>query len=174
MNWINWLRGFSIRSRLIACMALVVVIGTIVGAGMSWRLMSLKGEFDNFAREEFTATQRMADLALNLSKLRGQEKAAIINTGDSVTAEGHFKAWREALEKCLGADALDIEAAAQRKARTLGGSSVPLGLGDFFFDPDDAIYVFDGPPVPPSPTIPCTGCPSEGGPGTPSAVAGGV
>ena len=97
MNWINWLRGFSIRSRLIACMALVVVIGTIVGAGMSWRLMSLKGEFDSFAHEEFTATQRMADLALNLSKLRGQEKAAIINTGDSVTAEGHFKAWREAL-----------------------------------------------------------------------------
>jgi hypothetical protein len=50
------------------------------------------------------------------------------------------QAWREALEKCLGEDALDIEAAAQRKARTLGGSSVPLGLGDFFFDPDDPLH----------------------------------
>jgi len=50
------------------------------------------------------------------------------------------QAWREALEKCLGDDALDIEAAAQRKARTLGGDSVPLGLGDFFFDPDDPLH----------------------------------
>jgi MoxR-like ATPase len=50
------------------------------------------------------------------------------------------QAWREALEKCLGDDALDIEAAAQRKARTLGESNVPLGLGDFFFDPDDPLH----------------------------------
>lgn len=48
--------------------------------------------------------------------------------------------WREALEKCLGEDALDIEAAAQRRARTLGGSNVPLGLGDFFFDPNDPLH----------------------------------
>jgi hypothetical protein len=53
---------------------------------------------------------------------------------------GKDQAWREALEKCLGEDALDIEAAAQRKARTLGGSNVPLGLGDFFFDPDDPLH----------------------------------
>src|SRR4051794_20902465 len=49
-------------------------------------------------------------------------------------------AWREAVEKCIGADALDIEAAAERRARTLGGDSVPLGLGDFFFDPDDPLH----------------------------------
>ncbi|MEX2174084.1 MAG: AAA family ATPase [Pirellulaceae bacterium] len=50
------------------------------------------------------------------------------------------QAWREALEKCLGEDALDIEAAAQRRARTLGEGNVPLGLGDFFFDPDDPLH----------------------------------
>jgi MoxR-like ATPase len=49
-------------------------------------------------------------------------------------------AWREAVEKCLGADALDVEAAAKRRARTLGGDNVPLGLGDFFFDPDDPLH----------------------------------
>lgn len=49
-------------------------------------------------------------------------------------------AWREALEKCLGPDALDIQGAAQRRSRTLGGESVPLGLGDFFFDPDDPLH----------------------------------
>jgi hypothetical protein len=48
--------------------------------------------------------------------------------------------WREALEKCLGPDALDIESAARRRAATLGGDAVPLGLGDFFFDPDDPLH----------------------------------
>ena len=49
-------------------------------------------------------------------------------------------AWREALEKCLGDDALDLEALAERKNRSLGGNSVPLGLGDFFFSPDDPLH----------------------------------
>jgi MoxR-like ATPase len=49
-------------------------------------------------------------------------------------------AWREALEKCLGAEALDLEAFAQQRNRTLGGQSVPLGLGDFFFGDDDPLH----------------------------------
>jgi hypothetical protein len=50
------------------------------------------------------------------------------------------KLWREALEKCLGEDALDIESLARKRARTLGEGAVPLGLGDFFFDPDDPLH----------------------------------
>lgn len=49
-------------------------------------------------------------------------------------------AWRESLEKCLGDDALDLQSLAERRSRTLGGSDVPLGLGDFFFDPDDPLH----------------------------------
>lgn len=49
-------------------------------------------------------------------------------------------AWRESLEACLGEDALDLESLAERRARTLGGDSVPLGLGDFFFDPTDPLH----------------------------------
>ncbi len=48
--------------------------------------------------------------------------------------------WREAIWKCLGDDALDLNSLAQRKSRTLGGDTVPLGLGDFFFDPDDPLH----------------------------------
>ena len=53
---------------------------------------------------------------------------------------GKDAVWREALEKCLGEDALDLKALADRKARSLGGSSVPMGLGDFFFSPDDPLH----------------------------------
>lgn len=48
--------------------------------------------------------------------------------------------WRESLEQCLGAEAMDLEALAERQKRTLGGDAVPLGLGDFFFDTDDPLH----------------------------------
>ena len=48
--------------------------------------------------------------------------------------------WREALEQCLGAEAMDLEALAERERRTLGGGAVPLGLGDFFFDVNDPLH----------------------------------
>ncbi|MFO0903531.1 MAG: AAA family ATPase [Pirellulales bacterium] len=53
---------------------------------------------------------------------------------------GKDKAWQEALLACLGEDAADLESLAQRRSRTLGGDSVPLGLGDFFFSPDDPLH----------------------------------
>lgn len=49
-------------------------------------------------------------------------------------------AWQEALEKCLGEDAVDLDDLAQRRKRTLGGDAVPLGLADLFFDADDPLH----------------------------------
>ncbi len=55
------------------------------------------------------------------------------------------KAWRESLEHCLGEEAVDLEAMAERKNRDLGSNNLPLGLGDFFFNPDDPLHPdFDG------------------------------
>ncbi len=50
------------------------------------------------------------------------------------------RAWGEALERCLGPDALDLQSLAERKRRTIGGDSLPLGLGDFFLSPDDPLH----------------------------------
>ena len=49
-------------------------------------------------------------------------------------------AWREALENCLGDDALDLQALAQRRRSGLGGEHTPMGLGDFFFSQDDPLH----------------------------------
>lgn len=49
-------------------------------------------------------------------------------------------AWREALVKVLGEEALDLEAQARRRQRALGGQTLPRGLGDFFFDSDDPLH----------------------------------
>jgi len=48
--------------------------------------------------------------------------------------------WREALERCLGEDAHNLDHLAQRQSHTLGGDMVPLGLGDFFFAEDDPLH----------------------------------
>ncbi|HID21030.1 MAG TPA: ATPase [Planctomycetaceae bacterium] len=53
---------------------------------------------------------------------------------------GKDRAWREALQSCLGDEALDLDAAAQKKKQALGGNVIPLGLGDFFFSPDDPLH----------------------------------
>lgn len=54
-------------------------------------------------------------------------------------------AWRESLERCLGEDALNLESLAQRRTNDAAGNSMPLGLGDFFFDPDDPLHPdYDG------------------------------
>ncbi len=50
------------------------------------------------------------------------------------------KVWREALEACLGDDALDLQAAYEKRSRSLQGDSLPQGLGDFFLDPDDPMH----------------------------------
>ncbi len=50
------------------------------------------------------------------------------------------KVWYEALEACLGEDALDLQAAYERKSRSLQGDALPQGLGDFFLDPDDPMH----------------------------------
>jgi len=50
------------------------------------------------------------------------------------------QAWQEALRNCLGEEALDLDALAERRRRTLGGEATPLGLGDFFFSSDDPLH----------------------------------
>jgi MoxR-like ATPase len=56
---------------------------------------------------------------------------------------GRDAAWREALANCLGDDALNLQAAAQRKQQSLGGNMLPMGLGDFFFDPESPLHPDD-------------------------------
>jgi len=50
------------------------------------------------------------------------------------------EAWCESLKGCLGEEALDLKTLAEKKSQTLGGDVVPLGLGDFFFSPDDPLH----------------------------------
>jgi MoxR-like ATPase len=49
-------------------------------------------------------------------------------------------AWREALVKVLGEDALDLKGQSQRRTRALGAQPLPQGLGDFFFESDDPLH----------------------------------
>src|SRR5947208_11531916 len=50
------------------------------------------------------------------------------------------QAWKEALVQGLGEDAVDLDSLAKRKKQSLGGEFTPMGLGDFFHDPDDPLH----------------------------------
>jgi MoxR-like ATPase len=49
-------------------------------------------------------------------------------------------AWREAVLRVLGDEALELETLAEKRRRSQGAQRAPLGLGDFFFDPDDPLH----------------------------------
>jgi MoxR-like ATPase len=53
---------------------------------------------------------------------------------------GKDQAWLRSLQACLGDDALDLHSLAERKKNSLGGNAVPMGLGDFFFDPNNPLH----------------------------------
>jgi hypothetical protein len=53
---------------------------------------------------------------------------------------GQDAAWREALVCVLGEEAADLDELARSRGSALGGQSVPMGLGDLFFDPDDPLH----------------------------------
>jgi hypothetical protein len=52
--------------------------------------------------------------------------------------------WREAVEKVLGAEALDLDLLAKKKRRALGMERMPQGLGDFFFAEDSPLHPDQG------------------------------
>jgi MoxR-like ATPase len=53
---------------------------------------------------------------------------------------GKDKLWQEALLNCLGEDAGDLDSMSKRRQQSLGGNAMPMGLGDFFFDPGDQLH----------------------------------
>ena len=50
------------------------------------------------------------------------------------------EAWKESVLRVLGSEALQLETLADKRRRTQGMDRAPLGLGDFFFDPDDPLH----------------------------------
>ncbi len=50
------------------------------------------------------------------------------------------KIWEEALSNCLGEEATDLENFAKKRKQALGGNILPMGLGDFFFNPEDPLH----------------------------------
>jgi len=87
--------------------------------------------------------QRSHELSLDFSPRDGINllrfaMKRLAQAGDHPVAKD--AAWSEALQRCLGDDALDLDSLAKRRTSSLGGNAVPLGLGDFFFSPEDPLH----------------------------------
>ena len=49
-------------------------------------------------------------------------------------------AWQEAVFRVLGEDALNLDDLAKQRQQSLGAQSLPSGLADFFFNPNDPLH----------------------------------
>jgi MoxR-like ATPase len=78
-------------------------------------------------RLDFSARDGIQVLRFALKRLAQQSNHPVAND----------KVWSEALFACLGDEALDLQAAAQRRSQTFGGDEGNFGMGDFFMDDDD-------------------------------------
>ncbi len=81
-------------------------------------------------RLDFSVRDGINLLRFALKRLRQQQDHPL----------GQDVAWGEALQKCLGPEALDLDRLAMRRQTTLGGDALPMGLGDFFFDADNPLH----------------------------------
>ena len=130
MPWLWWLRGFSIRSRLLACMALVVGIGVLVGGVMSARLLGLRSDFNAFSGQEFGAVEEMVLLSQSLGQVRVQEKNVLIFAGDSVSASQAHDKWQTVM-KDVGTRAQAVIAAAPTPAIAQEAQQLQARLDDY-------------------------------------------
>ena len=97
------------------------------------QMLNLTVDFLQQAHElnlDFSARDGINVLRFAIKRLAQQEGHPLAT--DSV--------WREAIERCLGDEATDLASLAERRKRSLGGDHVPMGLGDFFFSPDDPLH----------------------------------
>jgi MoxR-like ATPase len=86
--------------------------------------------------------QRSHDLALDFSPRDGihiLQYAVKRLAQDRTHPLGKDQAWKEAVLKVLGDDALDLDGLARQRRRTFGAGASAMGLGDFFFEQDDEL-----------------------------------
>ena len=121
----TWLRNFSIRSRLVACMGLVVVIGLLIGAGTTTDLLRLRSGFDALASRDFAAVAEFGRLDSALLTMRAAEKDMLVNAGDTVSIGEHHKRWQAALQQ-----AQDVSKGVRDKAGDLPKAGEQLAAVD--------------------------------------------
>ncbi|MBY0588613.1 MoxR family ATPase [bacterium] len=86
--------------------------------------------------------QRSHDLALDFSPRDGLhilQYAVKRLAQDRAHPLGKDDAWKEAVLKVLGDDALDLDTLARQRDRTMGNAPAAMGLGSFFFGSNDAL-----------------------------------
>jgi MoxR-like ATPase len=84
--------------------------------------------------------QRSHELALDFSPRDGLhilQYAVKRLAQDRAHPMSKDQAWKEAVLKVLGDDALDLDGLARQRRRMFGSSPTAMGLGDFFFNADD-------------------------------------
>lgn len=97
----NWLRTYSIRARLLTCMALVVAIGMIIGTGTTLDLLRLRKGFEGLTQGELAAVMEMNRVAMAIAHLHAAERD--IFAGPAAQMAELRRPWQTAAESAARA-----------------------------------------------------------------------
>ena len=95
------IQSLSIRRRLHICVALVLLSSLLIGAGGTFVLRSLKGEFDGFVQREFSIQGDVADLWRDVGNLRRYEKDVLLSAGHDERVARYTKQWRDTMQSAM-------------------------------------------------------------------------
>ncbi|KAI1694124.1 methyl-accepting chemotaxis protein (MCP) signaling domain-containing protein [Ditylenchus destructor] len=99
MNFSALMRQFSIRTRMIGAIAIVLILLLIVGSVGLFGMQSMRGQTQEFLEKSTARGNLISDLASSMGKLRVHEKDMIINyEKPEVVKERHAK-WDAARKK---------------------------------------------------------------------------
>ncbi|MEW6098275.1 MAG: methyl-accepting chemotaxis protein [Pseudomonadota bacterium] len=101
MQFMNLMRSFTIRVRMIGAIAVVLVLLALVGgAGLfgMYRIQSLSGDF---IEHSFTTSEALASMREDMGLLRRHEKDMIINYEDSAAVMRGKEAWQASYDRLV-------------------------------------------------------------------------
>jgi methyl-accepting chemotaxis protein len=120
MNLIALIRKFSIRTRMIGAIAIVLSLLTVVGGIGAAGMLRLQRQSDEFVTQSFAQSEDLAKLRGQMGGVRRYEKDLLINRGKPAELANYKKLWQAGYDEA-------IQTAAMMTSRSVGADAEQMG-----------------------------------------------
>jgi methyl-accepting chemotaxis protein len=93
----RWMRAYSIRTRMLGAIAVVITLLLAVGAAGGWGLARIDGAGQRFVDQTYRDLETLSALSVATANLRRFEKDMVIAYENPAKVEEHFARWQAAM-----------------------------------------------------------------------------
>ncbi|WP_162910411.1 methyl-accepting chemotaxis protein, partial [Azohydromonas sediminis] len=101
----RWMRAYSIRTRMLGAIAVVIALLLAVGAAGGWGLARIDGASQDFVEKTYRDLETLSALSVATANVRRFEKDMVIAYEDPARVDQHFERWQAALKTARDAAA---------------------------------------------------------------------